>query len=399
MNAKSCLALASLMGFLIWIPLGCNHLDENKLYFKSFLDIQYGASENVDPNLTTLDVHVPRNARSAPVLVFVHGGGWAFGDKRLYHSTKLPFLISLGYVVVSPNYRLSSVKIRHPNHVNDVAAALRWTVDHIKNFGGDPDGIYLMGHSAGAHLVSLLTISDEFLANVGLNRSKIQGVVMVDTAAYDMVKTMESLSNTPSSYFHKAFGGKLETWIHASPLHQIQDNQHYPPFLILVASPVLMPIADQLKIIRERKWERVVEFSERLRQTGTSVYTVDAMQYKSHRTINEDLGNRRDLPTSVLQQFLEFNEAARTGQTLPPEPSGANVFIVQGSEWQTARRNLGDYTADVVIRFRDKNGDKRIDRNELKGKEVAYFEGWDLDSDGSISKEDIVRGYENLQPN
>ncbi|MCY3884301.1 MAG: alpha/beta hydrolase [Gammaproteobacteria bacterium] len=399
MDAQRSIGLVGLVGFLLWMPLGCNHLDENKLYFSSFLNISYGAAENVDPALTSLDIHVPRNARDAPVLVFVHGGSWAFGDKHLYHSTKLPFLLSLGYVVVSPNYRLSTDTIKHPNHVNDVAAALRWTVDNIKNFGGDPGGIYLMGHSAGAHLVSLLTLSDEFLTNVGLDQSRIQGVVMVDTAAYDMVKTMESLSNTPSSYFHKAFGKKLETWIHASPLHQIQENRDYPPFLVLVASPVLMPIADQLKTIRERKWERVVEFSERLRQTGASVYTVDAMQYKSHRTINEHLGNRRDLPTSVLQQFLEFTEASRTDQSLPQEPSVASVFSVQGSEWHTARRDLGDYTADVVIRFRDQNGDNRIDRSELQGIEVTYFEGWDLDSDGAISKEDIVRGYEKLEPN
>ena len=129
--------------------------------------------------------------------------------------------------------------------------ALAWIVDNIEQFGGDPEGIYLMGHSAGAHLVSLLTLSDEFLENARLSRSSIQGVILVDTAAYDMVKTMENLQDTPSSYFHNAFGNNLETWIHASPLHQIRTNRSYPPFLILAASPVLMPIADQLKIVRK----------------------------------------------------------------------------------------------------------------------------------------------------
>lgn len=398
MNSRKDFTITFLLGLMVWASLGCAHLDLNKVYFKSFLDIQYRAAENIDPALTSLDIHVPKNASNAPVVVFVHGGSWAFGDKFLYNSNKLPYFVSLGYVVVSANYRLSSDTVKHPNHVNDVAMALAWIVDNIERYGGDPDGIYLMGHSAGAHLVSLLTLSDEFLANAGLSRSRIQGVVLVDTAAYDLVKTMESLKDTPSSYFHNAFGANVETWIHASPLHQIQDHRDYPPFLILVASPVLMPIADQLKIVRERKWERVEEFSERLRRTGAPVYTVNAMQYKSHRSIKEELGNTRDLPTSVVREFLAFSEAVRRDQELPMEPNANYVFNVEGKDWQAARRNLGDYTADVVIRFRDENGDKLIDQSELQGEEVAYFGRWDLDSNGTISKEDIIQGYESLEP-
>ncbi len=399
MKSQKALTLISLLVLMPWTSLECSNSDPNKLYFKSFLDIQYRAAQSVNPALTSLDIHVPKNASNAPVVVFVHGGSWAFGDKFLYNSNKLPYLVSLGYVVVSANYRLSSDTVRHPSHVNDVATALAWIVDNIERYGGDPGGIYLMGHSAGAHLVSLLTLSDEFLENAGLNRSRIQGVVLVDTAAYDMVKTMESLKDTPSSYFHNAFGANVETWIHASPLHQIRDNRDYPPFLILVASPVLMPIADQLKVVRDRKWERVAEFSEKLRMTGTLVYTVNAMQYKSHRSIDEELGNTKDLPTSVVREFLAFCEAVRKNQELPMEPNANYVFSVEGKDWQSARRKLGDYTADVVIRFRDENGDQLIDQSELQGDEVAYFDGWDLDSNGTISKEDIIQGYERLEPN
>ena len=398
MNSMRVLAITSIVGLLLWLPLGCSHLDPTKFYFKSFLNVEYHSVETTNPALTSLDIHVPKNATNAPVLVFVHGGSWAFGDKFLYNSNKLPFFVSLGYVVVSTNYRLSSDKVKHPNHVNDVANALAWIVDNIENFGGDPDGIYLMGHSAGAHLVSLLTLSDEFLENAEVDRSSIQGVVLVDTAAFDLVKRMENLQDTPSSYFHNAFGADVETWIHASPLHQIQDSRVYPPFLILVASPVLMPIADQLKIVRERKWEQVAEFSEKLRKTGASVYTVNAMQYKSHRSIDQELGNTGDLPTLVVRDFLAFSEAVRKNQELPIEPNANYEFSVDGSDWQTARRNLGDYTADVVIRFRDKNGDKLIEQDELQGEEIAYFEGWDLDANGSISKEDIIQGYEKLEP-
>lgn len=399
MNVKGSGSVACLLVLWLWAPLGCNHLDQSKIQFSSYLDIPYRTDERVNPAFNSLDVYVPRNATNAPVLMFVHGGSWAFGDKYLLDTAKLPFLVSLGYVVVSTNYRLSSDTVMHPVHVNDVALALEWIIDNIHQFGGDPNGIYLMGHSAGAHLVSLLTLSDEFLADAGLDRSLIRGVVLVDTAAFDMVKTMESLKNTPSSYFHSAFGDKMETWVHASPFHQIQEDRQYPPFLILAASPVLMPIADQLKVVRDRKWERVMTFSEKLRRSGTNVYTVDAMQYKSHRSIDDDLGKTKDLPTLVVQEFLNFSEAVRLNRKLPSEPNMASVFSVQGEEWEIARRRLGDYTADVVIRFRDRNGDRLIDRGELIGQELAYFEGWDLDSDGTISKQDIIQGYEELEPN
>lgn len=399
MKSAQVLTIVCRVGVFLLITLSCAHLDAQKLYFSSYLNIPYQVAEHSDPAQTSLDVHVPKHATNAPVLFFVHGGSWAFGDKYLYNSNKLPFLISLGFVVVSTNYRLSSDEIKHPSHVNDVAQALAWVVGNIGKYGGDPSGIYLMGHSAGAHLVSLLTLSDEFLTNAGLNQSNIQGVVLVDTAAFDMVRTMENLQNTPSSFFHNAFGANIDTWIHASPMHQIQDNKRYPPFLILVASPVLMPIADQLRIVRERKWQTVAEFSEKLRWTGTTVYTVDAMQYKSHRSIDEDLGNTKDLPTLVVQEFLAYSEALRKRRELPSEPNANTVFRVEGPDWQSARRRLGDYTADVVIRFRDKNGDRLIERNELQGEEVAYFEGWDLDSNGTISKKDIIQGYEQLEPN
>ncbi len=88
------------------------------------------------------------------------------------------------YVFISVNYRLSpfpynlddSDRIMYPDHNTDVADAIKWIVDHIDQYGGDPDNIVVMGHSAGAHLVALTGTNASFLTNVGLSFANIKGV-------------------------------------------------------------------------------------------------------------------------------------------------------------------------------------------------------------------------------
>src|SRR6516164_2426591 len=104
-----------------------------------------------------LDVLRPKNLDNRPVVLFVHGGAWMIGDKNplgLYRGFGR-FLARHGIVAVMINHRLSPA-VKHPEHVKDVARAFAWTRRHIKEYGGDPDRIFLCGHSAGGHLVSLL---------------------------------------------------------------------------------------------------------------------------------------------------------------------------------------------------------------------------------------------------
>jgi acetyl esterase/lipase len=96
-----------------------------------------------------------------PVIVFIYGGAWSSGDKMLYGLLALR-LRHLGYVVVVPNYTL------YPNGkidlmISDIKRSLVWTKRYINKFGGDPNKIHLMGHSAGAHLASLVTVRDAII--------------------------------------------------------------------------------------------------------------------------------------------------------------------------------------------------------------------------------------------
>jgi acetyl esterase/lipase len=132
-----------------------------------------------------LDVLRPKGVEGRPVVFFIHGGAWMFCNKNyfgLYRGFGR-FLASQGMVAVMVNYRLSPA-VKHPEHIKDVARAYAWTRRHIKAYGGDPDRIFLCGHSAGGHLAALLATNDCYLKDEGLklrdeDRKAIRGVISV----------------------------------------------------------------------------------------------------------------------------------------------------------------------------------------------------------------------------
>jgi acetyl esterase/lipase len=96
----------------------------------------------------TLDVYTPTEGKDHPVVVWIHGGGWQAGDKTEVQ-TKPQVFVDRGMVFVSINYRLLP-KATIKQMAGDLAKAIRWTHDHAKEYGGDPNTIFVMGHSAGA---------------------------------------------------------------------------------------------------------------------------------------------------------------------------------------------------------------------------------------------------------
>ncbi|MBX9678595.1 MAG: alpha/beta hydrolase [Gemmataceae bacterium] len=142
--------------------------------------IAYVEGKSADPVRHRLDLYFPKRPSEAPrpVIMLVHGGGWVRGDNRccgLYSSVG-EYLASQGFVVALPNYRLSP-EVKHPEHVKDVAQAFAWLRDHAHEYGGDAGAVFLVGHSAGGHLVSLLTTDPRYLEAVGRKTSDIRGVV------------------------------------------------------------------------------------------------------------------------------------------------------------------------------------------------------------------------------
>jgi acetyl esterase/lipase len=124
-----------------------------------------------------LDVYRSRQANgSAPVVVFIYGGGWDEGAKAQYAFIGDAFA-SKGFVTVIPDYRLYP-EVRWPAFLQDNAKAVRWARDHAAEFGGDPHKLFLVGHSAGAYNAVMLSLDRRWLAAVGMDpRRDVSGTV------------------------------------------------------------------------------------------------------------------------------------------------------------------------------------------------------------------------------
>jgi acetyl esterase/lipase len=133
-------------------------------------DVAYGALPR-----QKLDIYRPAGAAFAPVVVFFYGGGWNSGNKSMY-----PFVAATlarqGNVVVVPDYRLYP-EVRFPAFLQDCAKAVAWIQAHLPEIGGDPQRVFLMGHSAGAYNAAMLALNPAYLQAAGTSRDKIAGVI------------------------------------------------------------------------------------------------------------------------------------------------------------------------------------------------------------------------------
>jgi arylformamidase len=114
----------------------------------------------------------------------------------------------------------------------DIAKAIRWVHDHAEEYGGDPDTIFVMGHSAGAHLAALVCTDDRYLQAEGLSLGIIKGCVPVDTAGYDIVKQVERIGPARSAMYGDVFGD-ARSQKGLSPITHVAKGKGIPPFLIL----------------------------------------------------------------------------------------------------------------------------------------------------------------------
>jgi acetyl esterase/lipase len=132
-----------------------------------------------------LDVYRPRGAPTgASIVIFFYGGDWQTGSKTGYRFVAQA-LTSQGFIAVLPDYRLYP-GVTFPAFVEDGALAFRWVHYHASEIGGDPAHIYVVGHSAGAHIAALLTLDNHFLRNVGLDQSAIRATIGL-SGPYDFI--------------------------------------------------------------------------------------------------------------------------------------------------------------------------------------------------------------------
>jgi arylformamidase len=186
-------------------------------------DIAYGT----DPR-QRFDAYLPAQPHNAPIILFVHGGGWENGNKDNpgVVEDKAAYWLPKGYVLVSTNYRMRP-DTAPLDQARDVARALAKVQQLAPQWGADPARVMLMGHSAGAHLAVLVGASSTLLREAGATRPR--GVVSLDSGALDVPDLMRR-PGIPKLY-HRAFGDNRDDWIAASPFHQLAADAS--PMLIV----------------------------------------------------------------------------------------------------------------------------------------------------------------------
>jgi len=237
-----------------------------------------------------LDVYSPADGSDHPIVVWIHGGGWRQGDKQGVQIKPQAF-VDKGFVFVATNYRfIPQVTVKEMT--GDIAKAIRWAHDHAKEFGGTPNTIFVMGHSAGAHLAALVCTDDRYLKAEGLSLALIKGCVPVDTAAYDIPLRFTQSGTEKASQGKAIFGDTEASHKDLSPITYVGKVKSIPAFLIL-------HVAD-----RQDSKTQSEHFVKALSSAGVSA-TLVAAEGKTHGTINSDLGLPADKPTKALFEFMD----------------------------------------------------------------------------------------------
>lgn len=240
-------------------------------------DIAYGTLEK-----QKLDIYTPRRTLNAPVMIFVHGGGWHFGDKKKVHSKPATFNRA-GIIFVSIGYPLLP---EHPveTQATSIAKGVAWVHQNIADHGGDPSELHLMGHSAGAHLVSLVALDTSYLMHEGMPASIIQSVTSIDGATLNVpwrIENLEDTGNFAKRMFTQSFGTDKARWQRLSPHAYIKGSSKLPSFLFLVAEGRIVSnlAADGLKA--------------QLLAAGGAARSV-IIDGRNHQSINRRMGTWRD---------------------------------------------------------------------------------------------------------
>ncbi len=309
----------------LWRPLSEHRTGDCSVEY--VWDVAYFHGPHLDKTRHKLDLFLPKGRTDFPVVMLVHGGAWLVGDNRccgLYSSVG-ESLASQGIGVVMPNYRLSPT-IKHPEHIRDIARAFAWTHANIARHGGDPNQLFLVGHSAGGHLVSLLATDEQYLKAEGRSINDIRGVVGL-SGVYSIPpgKTdVHLFGSSPDSLklaaiaplrgesdpqrkrmfdgpglpislniFGPAFGDSEAARRAASPVAHVRPG--LPPFLLMAAEndlPLLPDMAEEMHrtLLANRCQSQFIRVERR-----------------NHNTIMFQAANRDDPVSQAIMQFVREN--------------------------------------------------------------------------------------------
>jgi len=252
---------------------------------KSYLAIPY-SEQKIERQ--TLDLFSPESGKNLPIVFWIHGGGWQAGNKNDVQLKPQAFT-EKGFLFISTNYRLIPTVNIH-EMAGDVAKSIKWVYDHAKEYGGDPNTIFVMGHSAGAQLAALICTDDRYLKSEKLSFASIKGCVPVDGDTYDVPLQIATVEEKRATSYKKKFGIESQQK-DLSPVTHVAKDKGIPPFLILHVAEHPETKGQSLRLVKA------------LQDSGISAKAYPATG-KTHGTINSDIGLKDDKASAELFSFL-----------------------------------------------------------------------------------------------
>ena len=249
---------------------------------KILSDIAYGKDAD-----QTLDVYMPADAKEAPVIFMVHGGAWMnWGDKadKSEVENKIAHWVKKGFIFISTNFR-ALPKVGPVMQAEDVGAALLFSQQKASEWGASSEKFILMGHSSGAHVVSL--ISANYKRFTGDDIKPLLGTISMDSSAYNIVGRLtprKSLLN----FTKKDLAADPEYWQEASAFYALSNK--IPPFLAICSIQSATACIESKKSLNKAK----------NLGSDTELIAVDL----SHGEINSQLG-KASCYTSDVDEFLK----------------------------------------------------------------------------------------------
>lgn len=238
-----------------------------------------------------LDIYIPSaiNAEEMfPVLVFIHGGTWISGSKDMYALLGTNFAAK-GIVTVLINYRLGDL-VTVDKMAEDCAAAVTWTHANIGKYRGDPNRMYVSGHSAGGHLAALVTLDPAYLATAAV----IKGCVLIDAFGLNISRFIRDFGSAYVQYIERIFTRHEKTWDKLSPVNFLKPG--VCPFQVFAGGSSYPFLLQDNQL-----------FVEKLRQHRIPVH-YETMPGKSH----SQMITQMQLPDHVLyQKMIDFMTAVK----------------------------------------------------------------------------------------
>lgn len=234
--------------FMVSIPfLSCSSTKHKNVSYLGTDTISTSQAQNLEA--PTLNIYEPKNITTkVPVLIYVHGGNWNQGKKEIYWWLGRNFARK-DVLAVLPGYTLSP-QATYDDQTAQIAKAIAWTKANAAQYGGDPEKIFLTGHSAGGHLAALAVMNPKY----NISPDDISGIILNDAAGLDMYHYLSDNPPTSSNNYDTTWTTNPELWKDASPIYFL--NEKTPPILTYLGSKTY----NSITVANNRFKEELIKF-------------------------------------------------------------------------------------------------------------------------------------------